>query len=147
GVFEHALDEKGRVSLPASFRLELKRRNQAAVILTNFVCDGARCLEGFAEDVWQVFEEKLAKKSRFDPQVKKLENFYLARATNCPLDASGRVNIPLYLRDYAGLSKDIVFTSSIHGFRIWDKRVWELIFQEAETALLEDPTLFVDVDR
>lgn len=163
GVFYHALDEKGRVSFPAAFRDVLQsnsgsgsdgsagqstgRIEQSSVVLTNFITDGARCLEGYTLSEWRKFEQKLASRGRFDPQVRKLENFYIARAAICALDANGRVNIPQHLRTYAGLEKEVAFTSSIHGFRIWDRRVWELVFQEAETALLEDPALFADVDK
>ncbi len=146
GVFYHALDEKGRVSFPAEFRREIAHESQPSIVLTNFVSDGARCLEGFSVEAWSRFEQKLASRSRFDPQVRKVENFYLARAAICPLDGSGRLNIPPHLRTYAGLEKEVAFTSSSHGFRLWDRRVWELVFQEAEAALLEDPALFIDVD-
>ena len=147
GIFHHALDEKGRVSLPVEFRSSLVKNGESTVVITNFISDGARCLEGYSLNAWKRFEAKLASRSRFDPQVRKLENYYLARAANCSLDGSGRISISLPLRQYAGLERDIVFTSSIYGFRIWDKRVWELVFQEAEASLLEDPALFMDVDK
>lgn len=146
GVFQHALDEKGRVSFPAEFRQVLTGLGEDSVVITNFISDGARCLEGYSLRAWQRFEAKLATRSRFDPQVRKLENYYLSRAAVCPLDTSGRVNLPPHLRTYAGLEREVVFTSSSHGFRIWDRRVWELVFQEAEAALLENPALFLDVD-
>ncbi|MCB0324045.1 MAG: division/cell wall cluster transcriptional repressor MraZ [Bdellovibrionales bacterium] len=146
GSFQHALDDKGRVSIPALFRKALEEQGVSTLVLTNFITDGARCLDGFTLPAWRAFEAKLSARSRFDPQVRKLENFYLARAALCPLDGSGRVNIPPYLRAYAGMERDVVFTASLHGFRVWDKRVWELVFREAETALLEDPSLFTDVD-
>ena len=147
GSFEHSLDDQGRVSIPAVFRQVLSGRNVSTLVLTNFVCDGARCLEAFPFDVWCSFEEKLAKRSRFDPQLRKLENFYLARAVECAIDGSGRITIPQNLRSYCGLDRDAVFTAALDVFRIWDKRVWELVFREAETALLENPALFADVDR
>ena len=147
GVFYHALDEKGRVSFPADFRRALTERSESSIVLTNFVSDGARCLEGYSLETWRKLEAKLAARSRFDPQVRKLENYYLARAAICPLDGSGRMNVPAHLRSYAGLDKEVAFTSSTHGFRLWDRRVWELVFQEAETALLENPALFLDVDK
>ena len=146
GVFQHALDEKGRVSFPAEFRQVLVGLSEDSVVITNFISDGARCLEGYSLTAWRRFESKLATRSRFDPQVRKLENYYLSRAAVCPLDTSGRVNLPPHLRTYAGLEREVVFTSSSHGFRIWDRRVWELVFQEAEAALLENPALFLDVD-
>ena len=147
GVYFHSLDDKGRVNLPADFRRQLDGETDQSLVITNFISDGARCLEGYTAKSWKEFEEKLAKRSRFDPQVRKLENYYLARAATCPIDGSGRINIPAYLRVYAGIDREITFTSSVHGFRIWDKRVWELVFNEAEAALLENPALFIDVDK
>ncbi len=146
GSYTHLLDDKGRVSIPVSFRQALIKRNINSVVVTNFICDGARCLDAFAEDAWQVFENNLAKKSQFDPKVRTLENFYLARATQCQLDSSGRILIPQHLRNYAGLEKEVAFTATLHGFRVWDQRVWSLVFQEAEASLLENPSLFSDVD-
>jgi MraZ protein len=147
GSFQHALDEKGRVSLPASFRENLNHTAAPAIVLTNFICEGARCLDGFSEAAWKEFEAKIRSRSRFDPQARKLENYYLARAAHCPLDSSGRINIPTYLRTYASLDRDVTFTASMHGFRVWDTRVWEMVFREAESALLDDPSLFIGVDR
>lgn len=147
GVFHHSLDEKGRVSFPAEFRQILVAAGEDSLVITNFLSDGARCLEGYSLSSWKRFEAKLRERSRFDPQVRKLENFYLSRSQVVQLDSNGRVNIPAHLRHYAALEREVVFSSSVHGFRIWDKRVWDLVFQEAEAALLENPALFLDVDR
>ena len=147
GNFDHVLDEKGRLSVPAEYRQVIQRSAGSKVVVTNSICDGVRCLEGFLLVEWSRFEERLRSRSRFDPQLQKLENFYLSRAAVCGLDGSGRILVPQYLRTYATLEKEVVFTSSLYGFRIWDRRVWELVFREAEAALLENPELFRDVDR
>lgn len=146
GNFTHTVDEKGRISLPAEFRRVLNGVGDEAVVLTNYISDGARCLEGFGLSAWHEFERKLRQKSRFSPKLQKLENFYLSRAAECPLDGSGRILLPQHLKNYAGVHKDVTFTSSIHGFRLWDSRVWNQIFAAAEQALLEDPELFAEVD-
>jgi len=146
GSFEHNLDEKGRVSLPAEFRKSLTAANDESVVVTNYISDGARCLEGFGVHAWEDFESKLRQKSRFSPKLQKLENFYLSRASECPLDGSGRILLPAHLRTYAGIEREVTFTSSIHGFRIWDSRVWKVIFQQAEQALMEDGEVFSDLD-
>lgn len=146
GNFEHTIDDKGRVSLPSDFRRILSNNNESKVVLTNYISDGYRCLEGFALSSWEDFENKLRQKSRFSAKLQKLENFYLSRAAECTVDGNGRILLPQYLRTYAGIEKDVTFTSSIYGFRIWDTRVWNLIFSSAEAALLENPDLFADVD-
>jgi MraZ protein len=146
GNFTHGIDDKGRISLPSEFRRVLSAKNEEAVVLTNYISEGARCIEGFGIKSWEAFEEKLRSKSRFSPKLQKLENFYVSRAAECPIDGSGRILIPNHLKLYAGLEKEVTFTSSIHGFRMWDKRVWEMIFEAAEAALVADPEIFSDVD-
>jgi MraZ protein len=142
----HAVDDKGRVSLPSEFRRALGDREQRGVVLTNYISEGSRCVEGFGLDSWEDFERRLREKSRFSSKLQRLENFYLSRATECSIDGNGRILVPSYLRAYAGLEREVVFTASIHGFRIWDKRVWDSIFEASEQALLENPDLFADVD-
>ncbi len=142
----HTLDDKGRISLPVEFRRVVGAREQASVVLTNFISEGSRCIEGFAIDAWEDFEERLREKSRFSSKLQRLENFYLSRASECVVDGNGRMLVPAYLRSYAGLEREVVFTASIHGFRMWDKRVWDVIFSASEAALLANPDLFADVD-
>lgn len=146
GNSTHTLDDKGRVSLPSEFRRVLAGRKESSVVITNYISEGSRCLEGFGIGAWMDFEKKLREKSRFSQKLQKLENFYLSRASECQIDSAGRILLPAYLRAYAGLQKDVTFTASIHGFRIWDKRVWEVTFATAEAALMENPEIFADVD-
>lgn len=146
GNFTHTLDVKGRINLPAEFRRVLSTAGEHSVVLTNYISDGARCLEGFGLKSWVAFEEKLKSKSRFSAKLQKLENFYLSRAAECPIDSNGRILLPQHLRDYAGIEREVTFTSSIHGFRVWDKRVWDHIFAAAEQALMANPDTFSDVD-
>ena len=146
GNHNHALDDKGRISLPVEFRRVLSEQGSQSIILTNYVSDGSRCLEGFTKLAWLTFEDQLREKSRFNSKLQKLENFYLSRASECQLDSNGRILIPPHLRSYAGLEKEVTFTASIHGFRVWDKRVWEHVFSVAEQALFDNPDIFSDVD-
>lgn len=146
GSFEHNLDKKGRVSIPSSFRGLLQGSRVDSLVLTNYICDGAKCLEAFPLPVWEVLEQKLLKLSRFNPRLKSLENYYFSRASLCSLDSSGRIIIPSVLRDYAGMKSEISFTAGLRGFRLWDARVWQHIFSQAETNLLENPELFLDLD-
>ncbi|MDC0358209.1 division/cell wall cluster transcriptional repressor MraZ [Oligoflexia bacterium] len=146
GNFTHSIDGKGRVSLPSDFRRILLENDEKSVVITNYISEGARCLEGFGLEAWRRFEERLRAKSRFGSKLQRLENFYLSRASECLLDGSGRILLPVYLRTYAGIEKELTFTSSIHGFRVWDRRVWDVIFTTTEQALLSDPELFADID-
>ena len=142
----HTVDDKGRVSLPAGFRRALQGEATQSIVLTNYLSEGSRCIEGFSLREWEDFEARLREKSRFGSKLQQLENFYLSRASECVADSNGRILVPSYLRGYAGLEREVVFTASIHGFRMWDKRVWDSIFEASEQALLANPDLFADVD-
>jgi MraZ protein len=146
GNCTHSLDDKGRTSLPSEFRRALGDQERRGVVLTNYISEGARCIEGFSLSEWERFEARLREKSRFSSKLQRLENFYLSRASECSIDSNGRILVPTYLRAYAGFDKEIVFTASIHGFRMWDKRVWDAIFAASEQALIDNPDLFADVD-
>ncbi len=147
GTHEHTVDTKGRVALPSTFRSALLSEDQGSIVLTNFITDGVRCLDGFSLTQWKEFELKIKERGRFDPSVRTLESYYIARASICACDSNGRINIPNHLREYAGIDRELVFTSAIHGFRVWRKEVWQLIFSQAESMLLENPALFAGVDK
>ncbi len=146
GSFSHTVDAKGRISLPSEFRRVLSEAGEMSVVITNYISEGSRCLRGAGESSWRAFEEKLRQKTRFDPKLLKLENYLLSRATECPVDGSGRIMIPQNLRIYAGLERDVTFTSSIHGFQMWDSRVWEHVFAQSEEEFMDDPALFAGLD-
>jgi len=129
GSFTHAVDEKGRVSIPSQFRALLQSSSRESLVITNFITEGARCLEVYTLTQWKLFEERFQKKSRFDPKVRALEHFYFARAAVCKLDSNGRINIPNHLLSYAGIGKEVEFTASFQGFRIWDKRIADHVFR------------------
>ncbi|MCS6894320.1 MAG: division/cell wall cluster transcriptional repressor MraZ [Deltaproteobacteria bacterium] len=146
GHFYLSIDDKGRINLPSIFKKFLESVNQNKVVLTNYLSDGYRCIEGFSLADWEVFESKLRSKSRFNPKIQKLENFYLSRSVECEVDGYGRILIPSYLRSYAGLGKEVTMTSSLWGFRIWDKRIWDLVIEQTEQQLASDPSIFEEAD-
>ena len=144
GTYVNTIDSKGRVNIPSTYRQVLNQQN--SIVVTNYVTEGARCLEAYTLSEWEVFEDRLRSKSRFDPKIRALEHYYFSRAAVCNLDSSGRINIPQNLRTYASLEKEILFCSSFNGFRIWDKRIADMVFENAEAQLLENPELFRNVD-
>jgi len=146
GSFSHQLDSKGRISIPVGFRSVIEATGNQDLVITNYICDGSRCLEAFPSDTWLQFEKRISELSRFDARLKTLENYYLSRASVCALDSHGRILVPGHLRDYAGLKSEVTFTSGLRGFRIWNSTVWGHVFEQAESALLENPDLFSGID-
>jgi MraZ protein len=139
GTFEHTIDDKGRVSVPAKFREALQATNDDRVVITNFFVGDVHCLDVYPHAAWIQLEERLRTKPQFDQRVLRFQNFYVAGAHDCVLDKQGRMLLPPTLRDYAGLKRDAVFTSALDKFRIWDQEQWKKVFSEAKQGFIDRP--------
>lgn len=142
GCFEHTIDEKGRVSIPATFRKVLLGQQDERLIVTKFILNSFRCLDVYPQAEWEHLEQELIKKPRFDENFFKLETFYLANAQECIVDKQGRILLPPLLREYAGLQKDVMFAAALKKFRVWDKGTWQQFNTESEKDLSQHPNLF-----
>ena len=145
GSFEHSLDSKGRLSIPAKFRDALLGTGDGRVIITNFAIDSHRCLDVYPIDAWLKLEEEIRKKPKFDPRMVRFQNYYLGSAYECGLDMHGRILIPPPLRKYADLKRDVILVSALEKFRVWDREVWKKIFVDAEDKLMQDPDFLGDL--
>lgn len=139
GTFEHSIDDKGRVSVPAKFREQLQASNDDRVVITNFFAHQARCLEVYPFAAWVQLEERLRTKNQFDHRVVGFLNYYVSSAQDCELDKQGRILLPAGLREYATLTRDVVFAAALEKFRIWDREQWRRVREEAERQFLERP--------
>jgi len=145
GSFEHTLDSKGRLSIPAKFREVLLGKGDDRIVITNFVVDATRCLDVYPLDEWIRFEEEIGKKPKFDRRMVLFQNYYLGGACECSVDTHGRILIPPLLRGYANLKRDVVLVSALDKFRVWDKEAWKKVFTEAEEKLMQDPDFLGDL--
>lgn len=117
GEYTHTMDAKGRVSLPA------RHRNQLAgeVVLVKGL---ENCLWAFTPEAFQEFLGSMAKREAFDPRLRQTRRFFLAGAQDVELDSAGRIRVPQVLRDYAGLTKDVVVTGNGDRIELWDAGAW-----------------------
>lgn len=118
GEYNHNLDVKGRVSIPAKFREDLGE----AFIVTKGLDN---CLFVYSKKEWETFETKLKTLPLTNPNARNFIRFFFSGATECELDKQGRINIPQNLRDYAGLSKEVYVIGVSTRVEIWDKEKWE----------------------
>lgn len=117
GRFVHTIDSKGRMSIPLGFRTELARRGERPPILTNL----KHCLALFAHDDWLEVEKRLCSGSPMQLAVQALQRFMVSGATDCPIDAQGRILVPPPLRDHARLERDVVVAGVGPWIELWDK--------------------------
>ena len=128
GRFEHTIDSKGRISIPARFRELLAEKNDERVMITNF----DRCLVAYPREEWQTMEEKISSLSMVKKEAKAFQRFFVSAAVECPIDKLGRILIPPTLRSYARLEKEVVFAGMVKKFEIWSKERFLEEIQKAE---------------
>ena len=117
GEYQHSIDTKGRLIVPAKFREGLGEHFVVTKGLDN-------CLFAYPQEEWKVFEEKLKQLPLTSSGARKFVRFFFAGAVECDLDNQGRIILPANLREYAGLKKDIVSIGVNNRIEIWNKEKW-----------------------
>ena len=117
GEYNHIIDAKGRLIIPARFRELLGEE----FILTKGL-DG--CLSIYPMDAWEAFETKLRALPLTNKNARTFTRFFVAGATNCELDRQGRILVPQTLREFAGLEKEVVLTGNLDRIEILSKEKW-----------------------
>ena len=117
GEFEHSIDTKGRLVLPAKIKDDLGKE----FIVTKGL-DG--CLFGYSLAEWNKFEEKLKTLPLTNKITRDFVRFFLSGAVEEETDKQGRFLLPANLREYASLSKDAVIIGVGTRIEIWDKKKW-----------------------
>src|SRR3989344_3116680 len=127
GEYQHSLDTKGRVAIPAKFRDKLS----SGAIITRGLDNS---LFVFANKEWQALAEKLVALPLAQANSRAFARLMLAGASDVELDAQGRILIPDYLRKYADLKKQAVIAGLYNRVEIWDAARWEKYKQKTESA-------------
>jgi MraZ protein len=125
GEFRHTLDDKGRVSVPIKFRAGLAQ----GLVVTRGL---DRSLFLYPKNEWGRLAEKLAALPLGKADTRAFARLMLAGAMEADIDASGRVMIPQYLREYAGLSKNVVITGLYDRLEVWDEDTWNVYRAKTE---------------
>ena len=123
GQFEHAIDAKGRTSLPSRFRDVLGAGNDLRLVLTRALFD--RCLHLHPMRAWEELEAKIAEMPQFEPNVVAFRRMYLSAAVECELDKQGRILVPPSLRDHAELSKEVLWAGMGRTVELWSQQRWQ----------------------
>ena len=118
GEYEHSLDVKGRLILPAKIREDMGDK----FIVTKGL-DG--CLFGFSQNEWTNFEEKLKTLPLTNKNARDFVRFFLSGATECEIDKQGRFLIAGNLREYANWEKDAIIIGVGTRIEIWNREKWK----------------------
>jgi MraZ protein len=125
GEYQHTLDDKGRLAIPAKFREELR---QGAVITRGL----DSCLFLFTRRQWEELAAKLATLPFSQATSRAFARLMLSGAMEVELDAQGRILIPAFLRGYAELNGQAVVAGLLNRLEIWDEKAWGKYKDKAE---------------
>ena len=118
GEFEHTIDDKNRLTLPARFRDELA----AGAVLTRGL---EKCLDVYSRDDWgRLVDARLAPLDPFSREARELKRFFFSGAVDAELDKQGRVLVPPALLKHAQLGREVVVAGVHDHLEIWDRAVW-----------------------
>jgi len=117
GTYEHKLDTKGRVVLPARFRQELG----SGVVCTLGI---DKCISLYAADKWDKVLEKLQQLSFSKGKSRDLMRLMLSSASELQVDNAGRILVPPFLRSHAELDQDITLIGVSDHVELWDSGKW-----------------------
>lgn len=118
GEYTHTIDEKNRLSLPAKFRAEMGKK----VVVTPGL-DG--CLFVFAEKQWEKISERLGESSMLQADTRSFNRYMLGGATEAEVDSIGRVLIPDFLRERAGLKEKVAVIGVQSRVELWNEKRWQ----------------------
>ena len=121
GQYAHNIDAKGRLFIPTKLRDELGGTLHVTI-------GQDHCLSVYSDESWAAFMARLKELSY--NEVKKLRALF-AYAADCEPDSQGRILIPAKLREYAGLTKEVVVVGSFDRAEIWSAERWAAIENEA----------------
>jgi len=118
GEYQHTIDEKGRVALPVKFRAKMAD----GAVVTKGLDD---CLAVYTIEEWEKLAEKLSTLPLTQAASRAFARLMLAGAVSVNIDKQGRVNIPAYLREYAGISGQVVVAGLYSRVEIWSQKRWQ----------------------
>ena len=126
GEYNHNLDVKGRMAIPAKFRQKLS----GGAIITRGL---DHCLFVFTTTEWETLAQKLINLPLSQANSRAFVRLMLSGAADVEVDKQGRILIPDYLRTYAGLSKQVIVAGVYNRFEIWDAESWKTYKQKTES--------------
>lgn len=117
GEYNHTVDAKGRLIVPAKFREAL---GETFVVTKGL--DG--CLYVYSDEEWENIENKFRELPLTAQDARKFTRFFFAGAADCEVDKQGRILLPAVLREYAGIGKEVVLAGVLNRVEIWSKERW-----------------------
>ncbi|MDZ4230119.1 MAG: division/cell wall cluster transcriptional repressor MraZ [Candidatus Veblenbacteria bacterium] len=118
GEYQHALDDKGRLQVPAKFRADLK----VGAVVTRGLDS---CLFLYTRRAWEELAKRLAGLPLARANTRAFARLMLAGAMDVEIDSQGRILLPDYLRQYASLKREVIVAGLYNRLELWDMSRWQ----------------------
>lgn len=128
GTYQHNLDDKGRLFVPAIYR---KRLDEECIIARGL----ESCLYIYTLAEWNQLVEKINALSFTKKSNREFSRLFLSGAYEAYIDSKGRINIDTMLMDHAHLSKECIFIGSGNRIEVWDKTVWNQYYNDRQQII------------
>jgi MraZ protein len=133
GRYEYAIDDKGRLSIPAKFRETLLSHYGPALVITNHL-DG--CLVGYPAKEWEALQDRIEKSdAALKKEAKDVLRFFYSGAMECPIDRLGRILVPQSLRGFGVIKKNVVIIGMNKKIEIWAEEAWAELVKKASSDM------------
>ena len=142
GEFEHSIDRKGRLILPAKFRETAKNQFVEKFFITRGL---DKCLFMFSEEEWRSQENKFKTMSFTKQQSRIFNRLLFSGAVEIGPDKQGRILLPQYLKDFAGIKRDVVIVGVSNRIEIWSKDKWLEFAENSRQSFEEISEKLLDV--
>lgn len=117
----HAIDDKGRIVIPARFREVIAVSGADRVMMTRL----DKGLYAYTFEEWKKIETRIMSLAEKSDNMRRFRRVFIGGAFDCPFDKQGRMLIPPLLRQYAEIDKEIVLVGVLEHFEIWSRENWE----------------------
>jgi MraZ protein len=128
GEYQHTIDEKKRLAIPAKMRKELGR----GAVLTRGLDN---CLVLYPLKEWEKLAEKLSKLPTGQVEARGLARVIMSGAIAVEFDSLGRILVPDYLKQYASIKKNVVIAGVFSRVEVWDQKLWKTYKQKTEKTV------------
>ena len=131
GEYDHSIDKKGRLIIPSKFRESFKEYDIEKLYITRGL---DKCLFMFTENEWKSQESKFKSVSFTKSEARRFNRMYFAGAIQIECDKQGRILIPKYLKDYAGIRRDVMVIGVSNRIEVWAKESWQDYYNNSKES-------------
>ncbi|MDD4900365.1 MAG: division/cell wall cluster transcriptional repressor MraZ [Candidatus Omnitrophica bacterium] len=142
GEYQHSIDRKGRLILPAKFR-EVAKGNFVEKFFATRGLD--KCLFMFAEEEWKAQEVKFKSIPFTKQQARVFNRLYFSGAVELAPDRQGRILLPQYLKDFAEIKRDVMVVGVSNRIEIWSQDKWKEFYGNSRSSFEEIAEKLMDV--